>query len=181
VDAKELGAHRTRAGGRRSRRESGAPNPRSMCAFKGYRPDPSPSMLGPPRQQNSCPLARTPAKQPPTRVTPRSPWGTNAQRLRTVMMALSHPSHRPRCSHPLLCPCRHDGSNRSDGTPKATTATITNKSSRVSLQLTHELGGYIRRMRSRAPTENSKNASYTKTHRWSLSATPQLPLRLGDY
>jgi hypothetical protein len=41
--------------------------------------------------------------------------------------------------------------------PQATTATITNKSSRASLQLTHELGGYIRRMRSRAPTENMKN------------------------
>jgi hypothetical protein len=60
-------------------------------------------------------------------------------------------------------------------------ATITNKSSRASLQLTHELGGYIRRMHSRAPTENLKNTSNTKTHRLSLSATPQLPLRLGGY
>jgi hypothetical protein len=60
-------------------------------------------------------------------------------------------------------------------------ATITNKSSRANLQLTHELEGYIRRMRSRAPTENLKNTSNTKTHRLSLSATPQLPLRLGGY
>jgi hypothetical protein len=52
---------------------------------------------------------------------------------------------------------------------------------RASLQLTHELGGYIRRMRSRAPTENLKNTSNTKTHRLSLSATPQLPLRLEGY
>jgi hypothetical protein len=48
--------------------------------------------------------------------------------------------------------------------PQATTATITNKSSRVSLQLTHELGGYIQRMRSRAPTENVKNTNNTKNH-----------------
>jgi hypothetical protein len=54
-------------------------------------------------------------------------------------------------------------------------ATITNKSLRVNLQLTHELGGYIRRMRSCAPPENLKNASDTKTHQLSLSATPQTP------
>jgi hypothetical protein len=60
-------------------------------------------------------------------------------------------------------------------------ATITNKSSRVSLQLTHELGGYIRRMRSCAPTKNLKNISNSKMHRLSLSATPKLPLRLGGY
>jgi hypothetical protein len=97
------------------------------------------------------------------------------------MMALSHPSRRPRCSHPLLHPRRHDGGSRSDETSKATTATITNKSSRASPQLTHELKVYIQRMRSRAPTENLKNTSNTKTHRLSLSATPQLPLRLGGY
>jgi hypothetical protein len=91
------------------------------------------------------------------------------------MMALSRLSRRPRCSRPLLRPRRHDGSNRFNETAKATTATITNKSSRASLQLTHELGGYIRRMRSRAPTENLKNASNTKTHWLSLSATPQTP------
>jgi hypothetical protein len=63
--------------------------------------------------------------------------------------------------------------------PKATTAT--NKSSRASLQLTHELGGYIQRMRSRAPTENLKNTTNTKIDRLSLSTTPRLPLRLGGY
>jgi hypothetical protein len=41
-------------------------------------------------------------------------------------------------------------------------ATITHKSSRASLQLTHELGGYIRWMRSRAPTENTKNIINTR-------------------
>jgi hypothetical protein len=51
-------------------------------------------------------------------------------------------------------------------------ATITNKSSQVSLQLTHELGGYIWQMRSRAPTDNLKNTSNTKIHRLSLSVTP---------
>jgi hypothetical protein len=56
--------------------------------------------------------------------------------------------------------------------PQATMATITNKSSRVSLQLTHELGGYIRRMRSCAPTENMKNTINTKIVQLSLSATP---------
>jgi hypothetical protein len=56
--------------------------------------------------------------------------------------------------------------------PQAATTTITNKSSRASLQLTHELGGYIRRMRSRTPTEKMKNATNTKINRLSLSATP---------
>jgi hypothetical protein len=59
-----------------------------------------------------------PGKQPPTHVTPQSSWGTDAQRPRTVMMALSRPSHRPRCSHPLLHPHRHDGSNRYDRPPR---------------------------------------------------------------
>jgi hypothetical protein len=56
--------------------------------------------------------------------------------------------------------------------PQATTATITHKSSRASLQLTHELGGYIRRMRSRTPTENMKNTINTKIIQLSLSTTP---------
>jgi hypothetical protein len=56
--------------------------------------------------------------------------------------------------------------------PQATTATIMNKSSRASLQLTHELGGYIRRMRSRTPTENMKNTINTKIVQLSLSVTP---------
>jgi hypothetical protein len=56
--------------------------------------------------------------------------------------------------------------------PQATTAIITNKSSRASLQLTHELGDYIRRRRSRATTKNVKNTINTKTIRLSLSATP---------
>jgi hypothetical protein len=51
-------------------------------------------------------------------------------------------------------------------------ATITNKSSRVSLQLTHELGGYIRRMHSCAPTENLKNTFNSKIRQLSLSVTP---------
>jgi hypothetical protein len=41
--------------------------------------------------------------------------------------------------------------------PQATTATITNKSLRASLQLTHKLRGYIRQMRSRAPTEKCEH------------------------
>jgi hypothetical protein len=46
-----------------------------------------------------------------------------------------------------------------------TTATMKLKSPRASLQLTHELRGYIRRMRSRAPTENTENSTNTKpTH-----------------
>jgi hypothetical protein len=56
--------------------------------------------------------------------------------------------------------------------PQATTATITNKSSRASLQLTHEPGGYIRWMSSRTPTENVKNSINTKIIQLSLSATP---------
>jgi hypothetical protein len=56
--------------------------------------------------------------------------------------------------------------------PQTTMATITHKSSRASLQLTHELGGYIRRMRSCAPTENTKNTINTRIVQLSLSATP---------
>jgi hypothetical protein len=56
--------------------------------------------------------------------------------------------------------------------PQATMATITNKSSRASLQLTHELGGYIRWMRSHAPTENVKNTINTEIVQLSLSVTP---------
>jgi hypothetical protein len=56
--------------------------------------------------------------------------------------------------------------------PQATMATITYKSSRSSLQLTHKLRGYIRRMHSRAPTENTKNTINTKIVQRSLSATP---------
>jgi hypothetical protein len=56
--------------------------------------------------------------------------------------------------------------------PQATTSTTTHKSSRVSLQLTHELGGYLRRMLSRAPTENTKNTINTTIVQLSLSATP---------
>jgi hypothetical protein len=55
---------------------------------------------------------------------------------------------------------------------QATTATITHKSSRASLQRTHELRGYIRRMRSCAPTENVKNTINTKIVQLSLSVTP---------
>jgi hypothetical protein len=56
--------------------------------------------------------------------------------------------------------------------PQATTATITHKSSRASLQLTHKLRGYIRQMRSRAPTENMKNTFNTKIVQLSQSTTP---------
>jgi hypothetical protein len=56
--------------------------------------------------------------------------------------------------------------------PRATTATITHKSSRTSFLLTHELGGYIRQMCSRAPTENTKNIINTGIVKLNLSATP---------
>jgi hypothetical protein len=55
---------------------------------------------------------------------------------------------------------------------QATTVTITNKSLRAILQLTHKLGGYIRQMRSCAPTEDVKNTINTKIIQLSLSATP---------
>jgi hypothetical protein len=41
-------------------------------------------------------------------------------------------------------------------------ATIKLKSPRASLQLTHGLGGYIWRMRSRTPTENTENNTNAK-------------------
>jgi hypothetical protein len=56
--------------------------------------------------------------------------------------------------------------------PQATMATLTNKSSWASLQLTHELGGYIRWMRSLAPTESMKNTINIEIIRLSLSVTP---------
>jgi hypothetical protein len=73
---------------------------------------------------------------------------------------------------PMLRPCHQYGHNRPDETSKSTMATNTNKSSRASLQLTHELRGYIRRMRSCAPTENLKNTSNPEIHQQSLSITP---------
>jgi hypothetical protein len=72
---------------------------------------------------------------------------------------------------PLLCLRHRYGHNRPGKTSEAVTATITNKSPWASLQLTPELGGYIRRMRSRAPTKNSNNTTNTKIHQLSLSAT----------
>jgi hypothetical protein len=56
--------------------------------------------------------------------------------------------------------------------PQATMAIITHKSLRASLQLTHELGGYIRPMRSRAPTENPKNTINTRIVQLNLCVTP---------
>jgi hypothetical protein len=53
-----------------------------------------------------------------------------------------------------------------------TTATIKLKSLRASLQLTRGLGGYIRRMRSHAPTENTENNANAKPTQLSLSTTP---------
>jgi hypothetical protein len=55
---------------------------------------------------------------------------------------------------------------------QATTAIIKHKSPRASLQLTHRLGGYIRRMCVRAPTENMENDTNAKSTQLSLSATP---------
>jgi hypothetical protein len=88
---------------------------------------------------------------------------------------------KPEKIFPRPRPRHHYDRNCPDETSKAATATNTNKSSRASLQLNHKLGGYIRRMRSCAPTEDLKNASNTKIHQLSLSATPRLPLRLGGY
>jgi hypothetical protein len=100
----------------------------------------------------------TQAKQPPIRVTPRSPWNTDLQRLCAVMMERSRPSRRPKCPCPLLrphLPWRPRLPRRSIHKLQRLQSHI--KSSRASLQLTHELGGYIRRMRSLAPTENIIN------------------------
>jgi hypothetical protein len=54
-------------------------------------------------------------------------------------------------------------------------------SSQVSLQLAHGLGGYIRRMRSHAPTGKIKSKINTNSSRLSMSVTPRLPLGLGGY
>jgi hypothetical protein len=56
--------------------------------------------------------------------------------------------------------------------PQATMAIIKHKSPQASLQLTHELVGNIRRMRSRAPTKNTKNNTNAKSTQLSLSETP---------
>jgi hypothetical protein len=56
---------------------------------------------GPTRSARLSPThARVPAKQPPTRATPRSPQSTDLQSLRAVMMERSCLSHRPRCPPP---------------------------------------------------------------------------------
>jgi hypothetical protein len=65
--------------------------------------------------------------------------------------------------------------------PRTATAIMKFKSPRASLQLTYGLGGYIRRMRSRAPIGRIKNKINIKPSRLSLSATLRLPLWLGGY
>jgi hypothetical protein len=87
-------------------------------------------------------------------------------------MEWSYRSHRPRCPCPRPRPHYYYDRNCPDETSKTATVTNTNKSLRASLQLTHELGGYIRRMRLRAPTEDLKNTSNAKIHQLILSATP---------
>jgi hypothetical protein len=147
----ELGAQRASARERRSRWEGKILNQRSMRGFKGSRSDSTPSAPGPPCQREFCPCARTLAKQPPTRGSPRFPQDVDLQSLSAVMMERSRLS-RPRdarahnCAH-ITTTTITTLTKR----PKATTATNTNKRSRASFKLTHELGGYIRRMRSRAP------------------------------
>jgi hypothetical protein len=116
--------------------------------------------------------ARILAKQPHATATLRFPRCAGLQSLRAVMMERSCRSHRPRYPHPGQRPRHHYSHNCPDEISKATMATITNKSSRASLQLTHELGGYIWWMRSRAPTENLKNTPNSKICQLSLSATP---------
>jgi hypothetical protein len=79
-------------------------------------------------------------------------------------MERSHRSRRPRCPRPQLRPHYHYDRNCPSKTSKTATVTNTNKSSRANLQLAHKIGGQIRRMRSRAPTEDLKNTSNTKIH-----------------
>jgi hypothetical protein len=101
-------------------------------------------------------------------------WAKCAHSRVYKLVGSGHIGHVGRDAH------AHDRNCPSE-TSKTATVTNTNKSSRASLQLTHELGGYIRRMRSGSPTEDLKNTSNTKIHQLSLSATPRLPLRLGGY
>jgi hypothetical protein len=103
----------------------------------------------------------------------------------------SHPSQWPRHPHLLLhphlttMPTTPTMPTTTTTTPTerfgTATTTIKFKSPRASLQLTHKLGGYIQRMRLRAPTGRILNKINTKPSCLSLSATLRLPLKLGGY
>jgi hypothetical protein len=122
------------------------------------------------RLSTTC--ACIPVKQPPTRTTPRFPQNTDLQSLHnhdgavTSFMSAKMPvpiTTPTFTTTPITAPTKH---------PQAATATITNKSSQASLQLTHELRGYIRQMRSHAPTGNEENTTHIDITWLSLSATP---------
>jgi hypothetical protein len=172
ADAEELRAQKASTRGKR-RWEGKVPNQRPTHGFKGA---------------NTAPHLRRPAR----RVS-----GTFAHMLACPgeTTARSRDALVPAEYGPATSACCHDGTVKSITSAekpapitaptfttiaisaptkrrRATTATITNKSSRASLQLTHEIGGYIRLMHSRAPAEDVKNALNTKIIQLSLSATP---------
>jgi hypothetical protein len=156
VDAGELGEQRVSARGGR-RWESKVPNLRPTCGFKGASTAPHlqrrarrvSGTFAHTRARPSKAAAHSRDASVPAEYRPATSARGHDGMVTSVMSAeMPTPNTTPTfttaaTTTPTKC-------------PQATTATITRKSSRTSLQLTHELGGYIQRMRSRAPTENMK-------------------------
>jgi hypothetical protein len=83
-------------------------------------------------------------------------------RLRDCCLALCEVTKNSSSSRKLGC----------DDTPDERCSALKSLTPRASLRLPRGLGGYIRRMRSRAPTENTENDTNAKSTQLSLSATP---------
>jgi hypothetical protein len=69
------------------------------AVLKGGTLDSSPPKPGPPFSETFA-HTRAPAKQSPTRATPRSLRNTDLQSLRAVMMERSRRSRHPKCPRP---------------------------------------------------------------------------------
>jgi hypothetical protein len=86
-----------------------------------------------------------------------------------------------------LAPCevnKKSSSSRKlgcDDTPDERCSTLKSLTPRASLRLPCGLGGYIRRMRSRAPTGKTENITNAKPSRLILGTSLQLPPRLRGY
>jgi hypothetical protein len=124
------------------------------------------------------PPPHAPAKQAPTHATPQSPHGMNLRCSRAVFIERSRPSRRRRCPCPRIYHAArdtHDGRYNHTYPSKVTLGyNGYNRTLKpVSESSTHSRArGYIRRMRSRAPTETTKNNTNAKSVQLSLSTTP---------
>jgi hypothetical protein len=174
MDAEELGAQRASVRGTRTICEGKVPNQRSTHGFKGGRRDSSPLTPGLPCQRDFRPRACAPRRNNRPLARRLGPAGCGlAESARSSHEGALTSVTLAEMPAPVTAPMfTTTAITAPTKCPQAATATITHKSSRVSLQLTHELGGYMWQMRSRAPSENMKNTTNTKIIRLSLSTTP---------